>query len=72
MDSVHGYFMEPQNFSVNDGNGIRTVIFLLDVPLDVSGVLIQKVIQVVIRWRIMKRPVQSVENVLKYAHMELV
>jgi pyruvate formate lyase activating enzyme len=27
MDNISGYFMEPQNFSVNDGNGIRTVIF---------------------------------------------
>jgi pyruvate formate lyase activating enzyme len=33
MDSVHGYFMEPQNFSVNDGNGIRTVIFFAGCPL---------------------------------------
>lgn len=27
MDSISGYFMEPQNFSVNDGEGIRTIIF---------------------------------------------
>lgn len=33
MDSVRGYFMEPQNFSVNDGNGIRTVIFFAGCPL---------------------------------------
>ncbi|BAH07702.1 hypothetical protein CKR_2651 [Clostridium kluyveri NBRC 12016] len=27
MNSISGYFMEPQNFSVNDGDGIRTIIF---------------------------------------------
>lgn len=27
MNNKKGYFMEPQNFSVNDGNGIRTIIF---------------------------------------------
>ncbi|WMM25153.1 glycyl-radical enzyme activating protein [Tissierella sp. MB52-C2] len=27
MKSIKGYLMEPQNFSVNDGDGIRTVIF---------------------------------------------
>jgi pyruvate formate lyase activating enzyme len=33
MDSISGYFMEPQNFSVNDGNGIRTIIFFAGCPL---------------------------------------
>jgi len=33
MNNVSGYFMEPQNFSVNDGNGIRTVIFFAGCPL---------------------------------------
>ncbi|MFT5871515.1 MAG: pyruvate formate lyase activating enzyme [Clostridium sp.] len=33
MNDVSGYFMEPQNFSVNDGNGIRTVIFFAGCPL---------------------------------------
>lgn len=33
MDSIYGYFMEPQNFSVNDGNGIRTIIFFAGCPL---------------------------------------
>lgn len=33
MKSMSGYFMEPQNFSVNDGNGIRTVIFFAGCPL---------------------------------------
>lgn len=33
MNSVSGYFMEPQNFSVNDGNGIRTIIFFAGCPL---------------------------------------
>lgn len=33
MDAITGYFMEPQNFSVNDGNGIRTVIFFAGCPL---------------------------------------
>lgn len=28
-----GYFMEPQNFSVNDGDGIRTLIFFAGCPL---------------------------------------
>lgn len=28
-----GYFMEPQNFSVNDGDGIRTIIFMAGCPL---------------------------------------
>lgn len=30
---MNGYFMEPQNFSVNDGDGIRTVIFFAGCPL---------------------------------------
>ncbi|MBS4536472.1 glycyl-radical enzyme activating protein [Clostridium sp. D2Q-14] len=33
MANITGYFMEPQNFSVNDGNGIRTIIFLAGCPL---------------------------------------
>lgn len=33
MNNIRGYFMEPQNFSVNDGNGIRTVIFFAGCPL---------------------------------------
>ncbi len=33
MKKISGYFMEPQNFSVNDGNGIRTVIFFAGCPL---------------------------------------
>ncbi|MEK6264947.1 MAG: glycyl-radical enzyme activating protein [Clostridium sp.] len=33
MNHVSGYFMAPQNFSVNDGNGIRTVIFFAGCPL---------------------------------------
>ncbi|UZQ49526.1 glycyl-radical enzyme activating protein [Clostridium kluyveri] len=33
MNSISGYFMEPQNFSVNDGNGIRTIIFFAGCPL---------------------------------------
>ncbi len=28
-----GFFMEPQNFSVNDGDGIRTIIFFAGCPL---------------------------------------
>lgn len=33
MNHLSGYFMEPQNFSVNDGNGIRTIIFFAGCPL---------------------------------------
>lgn len=33
MTGISGYFMEPQNFSVNDGNGIRTIIFFAGCPL---------------------------------------
>ncbi len=33
MNPISGYFMEPQNFSVNDGNGIRTIIFFAGCPL---------------------------------------
>ncbi|MEA4849202.1 MAG: glycyl-radical enzyme activating protein [Clostridiaceae bacterium] len=33
MDNAKGYFMEVQNFSVNDGNGIRTIIFFAGCPL---------------------------------------
>lgn len=33
MSNLSGYFMEPQNFSVNDGNGIRTLIFFAGCPL---------------------------------------
>lgn len=33
MSCISGYFMEPQNFSVNDGNGIRTIIFFAGCPL---------------------------------------
>lgn len=30
---LSGYFMEPQNFSVNDGDGIRTMLFFAGCPL---------------------------------------
>ncbi len=33
MSRVSGYFMQPQNFSVNDGDGIRTIIFFAGCPL---------------------------------------
>lgn len=33
MTGISGYFLEPQNFSVNDGNGIRTLIFFAGCPL---------------------------------------
>ncbi|HAQ42199.1 MAG TPA: glycyl-radical enzyme activating protein [Clostridiales bacterium] len=33
MNRLYGYFMEPQNFSVNDGEGIRTIIFFAGCPL---------------------------------------
>jgi pyruvate formate lyase activating enzyme len=33
MDNLSGYFIELQNFSVNDGNGIRTIIFFAGCPL---------------------------------------
>lgn len=33
MDTNSGYFMEIQNFSVNDGNGIRTIVFFAGCPL---------------------------------------
>lgn len=33
MSDKKGYFMKPQNFSVNDGDGIRTVIFFATCPL---------------------------------------
>jgi len=33
MNPLSGYFMAPQNFSVNDGDGIRTVIFFAGCPL---------------------------------------
>ncbi len=33
MSSLYGYFMEPQNFSVNDGDGIRTTVFFAGCPL---------------------------------------
>lgn len=33
MSGLFGFFMEPQNFSVNDGNGIRTIIFFAGCPL---------------------------------------
>lgn len=33
MSYLSGYFMEPQNFSVNDGEGIRTIIFFAGCPL---------------------------------------
>lgn len=33
LSRTNGYFMEPQNFSVNDGNGIRTIIFFAGCPL---------------------------------------
>lgn len=31
---MYGYFMEPQNYSVNDGDGIRTIIFFAGCPLN--------------------------------------
>ncbi len=34
VECMNGYFMEPQNFSVNDGDGIRTVIFFAGCPLN--------------------------------------
>ena len=33
MKNISGRFMELQNFSVNDGNGIRTIIFFAGCPL---------------------------------------
>jgi pyruvate formate lyase activating enzyme len=33
MPNISGKFMELQNFSVNDGDGIRTVVFLAGCPL---------------------------------------
>lgn len=33
MTNLTGYFMEPQNFSVNDGDGIRTIVFFAGCPL---------------------------------------
>lgn len=33
MNNLIGNFMEPQNFSVNDGDGIRTIIFFAGCPL---------------------------------------
>lgn len=33
MENLNGFFMEPQNFSVNDGEGIRTIIFFTGCPL---------------------------------------
>lgn len=33
MKKNYGYFMAPQNFSVNDGDGIRTTIFFAGCPL---------------------------------------
>lgn len=33
MNNAIGYFMKPQNLSVNDGNGIRTVVFFAGCPL---------------------------------------
>ncbi len=33
MNETSGYFMELQNFSVNDGNGIRTIVFFAGCPL---------------------------------------
>lgn len=30
---MKGYFMEPQNMSVNDGDGIRTLVFMAGCPL---------------------------------------
>jgi pyruvate formate lyase activating enzyme len=33
MIGISGYFLKPQNFSVNDGNGIRTIIFFAGCPL---------------------------------------
>lgn len=34
MSGEKGYFMKPQNFSVNDGEGIRTLIFFATCPLE--------------------------------------
>lgn len=36
MKNISGYIMEPQNFSVNDGDGIRTNIFFAGCPLRCS------------------------------------
>lgn len=33
MNNLYGNFMAPQNFSVNDGDGIRTIIFFAGCPL---------------------------------------
>lgn len=33
MNNLYGFFMEPQNFSVNDGDGIRTIVFFAGCPL---------------------------------------
>lgn len=33
MNTKSGYFMELQDFSVNDGNGIRTIVFFAGCPL---------------------------------------
>lgn len=43
--SLEGLMMRPQNFSVNDGEGIRTVLFLQSVPCGASGVQILSALQ---------------------------
>lgn len=40
--SVKGYVMQLQPFSVNDGEGIRTTIFLAGAPSAVSGAPIRR------------------------------
>ena len=41
MDDIKGRIFDIQRYSVHDGPGIRTVIFLKDVFSHVNGVVIQ-------------------------------
>lgn len=63
---MKGYVMQLQPFSVNDGEGIRTTIFMAGCPLRCNGVPIQKDLTKSQKRRFMKNFVLAVGFVLPF------
>lgn len=57
-----------QKYSIHDGEGTRTTVFLRDVRFPVSGVTIRKRSRIKKDYCFMRNDVQDVEHVWKNAH----